>query len=217
MENAVEALKIAFGVMMFVLALSLSISCISQANYAVTAIVGMSDRETEYTYVKLPESVSMSSRIVGVETVIPTMYKAYEENFEIYFLDESGNPLPLYYATDSNGERIKNDGMFVEVNHIDLEKENFGSAEEAKIHLDILLANPTQDYSDNPKYKTYAEKYKNQHIDNRGLYEYLSDHSSEVKFIEQLGEYYQEEEENENKPEVNKVKKRVITYKKVNL
>lgn len=52
MENAVEALKIAFAVMMFVLALSLSVFTFSRANSAVTAIINMRDRETQYNYVK---------------------------------------------------------------------------------------------------------------------------------------------------------------------
>ena len=39
MENAAEALKMAFGVMMFVLALSLSISCFSQASSAIDNII----------------------------------------------------------------------------------------------------------------------------------------------------------------------------------
>ena len=38
MENAIEALKIAGAVLMFVLALTLSISSLSQANSAVSSI-----------------------------------------------------------------------------------------------------------------------------------------------------------------------------------
>ena len=88
MENAVDALKIAFGVMMFVLALTLSISSFSKANSAVTAITRMNDRETEYTYI---EPTASRARIVGVEAIVPSMYRAYYENIEIKFLDSTGN------------------------------------------------------------------------------------------------------------------------------
>lgn len=171
MENAVEALKIAFAVMMFVAALSLSISCFSQANAAVTSIISLNDRETEYTYV---EPSSTNTRTVGVETIVPTMYKAYQENFQIYFYQnkEKTQPFVIYTKTDNVGNSI-------DVNYID-GSEVFGNAQEAVNHLDNIL--------------------------NNGLYESLSG----KKFIEELGEYYQND--SENTPEVNKTKTRVITY-----
>ena len=47
MENAVEALKIAGAVLMFILALSLSISCLSSANSSALNIASMYSRERE--------------------------------------------------------------------------------------------------------------------------------------------------------------------------
>ena len=52
MENAVEALKIAGAVLMFVLALTLSISSLSQANQSVSEIVNNYDKEAQYEYIK---------------------------------------------------------------------------------------------------------------------------------------------------------------------
>ena len=176
MENAVEALKIAFAVMMFVMALSLSIFSLSQANVAVTSIIGLNDRETEYNYVE----PSGNTRIVGVETIVPTMYKAYQENFEIYFLDSSGNPLIIYYETDQAGNRRKDeDGNDIEISYIN-GSEVFANAEEAISHLNQILG--------------------------EGFYNYLAG----AKFKEELGEYYVND--NENTPDVNKTKKRVVTY-----
>ena len=82
MENAVEALKIAFAVIMFVVALSLSISSFSQSSSAIDAVINMRDRETEYTYVEPTENLS---RTVGIETVVSSIYRAFEQNIEIYF------------------------------------------------------------------------------------------------------------------------------------
>lgn len=205
MENASEALKIAFGVMMFVLALTLSITSFSQATQAVETITYMSDRETTYTYVK---PASNSNRIVGVETVIPTMYNAYKENYKVYFYesytDENNNkPLYLYKYVDPN----KPGGILQEtkVYYIDLEKEIFPSAADAVEHLNILLGKRPTDTN---------SKYYEQFIHSEGLYEFLKNY----KFEEILGEYYQEDALDAEKGttsgilDINKTKKRIITY-----
>ena len=186
MENAVEALKIAFAVMMFVVALSLSISSLSQASSAVDAIINLNDRQTEYTYVE-PTS---SNRTVGVETVITSMYKAYQESFDIYFYKSNGDPLIIYNSKDGEGNLIG-------INCIN-GSEVFANSEEAIEHLNQILGHPSH----------ATEKYQNQ-LNNEytdGLYNFLSG----KKFKEELGEYYITQ--SESTPDANKVKKRVITY-----
>jgi len=193
MENAVEALKFAGAIMVFALALTLSISSFSQANEAVTSIINLRDRETNYTYVIPTDDLT---RTVGIETVITSMYRAYRENIEIYFFESDGTtPLGLYYKTNNQGENIKENNELVKVNYIDSELESFGSPKEAIDHLDTLLrSNPV----------TYDGEYKNQIIYSQGLYKYLSDFT----FKESFGEYYQG-------TGTTKIKKRVITYTKV--
>lgn len=202
MENATEALKMAFGVMMFVLALSLAISSFSSATQAVDTIVTLKDRETQYTYVT---PASNSNRIVGIETVVPTLYKAYKENFRVQFFDRDGTkPLALYYQTDSFGNKTKDEnGRNITINYIDLESEIVATPREAIQHLDVLL---------NPR-PTITSRYYQQFMADKtqGLYDYLSG----KKFEEVLGEYYQEDALGTPSPDVldiNKTKKRVITY-----
>lgn len=191
MENAVDALKIAFAVMMFVMALGLSISSFSDARLAAASIINMSDRETEYTYIE--SSDNFLTRTVGIETIIPSVYRAYTENIEIYFFRKDGTPLYLYYKTDTNGEKVIENGNHVKVNYIDLSLENFSTAEEAINHLDILLSG-----------KDEKGKYENQLIykNNDNLYNFLKG----KVFTEELGEYYQGNDST-------KIKKRVITYR----
>ena len=193
MENVADALKIAFAVMMFVIALTLSISSFSQATRTVDVITASRDREAQYTYVTPSSNLS---RTVGIETVITSMYRAYRENIEIYFFESDGTtPLGLYYKTNNQGENIKENNELVKVNYIDSELESFGSPKEAIDHLDTLLrSNPV----------TYDGEYKNQIIYSQGLYKYLSDFT----FKESFGEYYQG-------TGTTKIKKRVITYTKV--
>lgn len=198
MENAVDALKIAFAVMMFVMALGLSISSFSNATSAVTSIVSMRDRENEYTYVNPSENLT---RTVGIETVVTSMYRAFEENIVLYFVKSDGEtPFALYYDTDTTGKIKKDDSNHnIEISCIDLSKEGFATKEQAQEHLDIILAGkpalPT-------KSKDIQQKYDKKLIYKDGLYEYLKD----KRFEEYLGEYYQGEG-------ASQIKRRVITYR----
>ncbi len=188
MENAVEALKMAFGVLMFLLALSISMSSFSQARNTIDAVITLRDRETSYVYVEHTEP----NRIVGIETVIPTMYKAYNENFKIIFKKADGSDLNIYKNYDQNG-------VLKEVNYVDLEHEKNENPIE---RLNVMLGKRPTDATN---------KYYNQFLDANGFYERFKN----SKFEERLGEYYQEDAEAgmvTEGIEINKVKKRVITY-----
>lgn len=188
MENAVEALKIAFGVMIFVLALSMSISCFSQANFAVQAIVTLRDRETEYTYVKPSSALT---RAVGIETIIPTMYRAYIDGTEIYFLDENKDVLPLYYKTNEQEGIIIN---YIGSNNND--EMDFPSNSAFIEFLDSIIGIGKDSYG------AVDNKYYNQFYYDNGIYEAFKNYT----FEEQLGEY-------EIGSGASKITKRVITYK----
>lgn len=212
MENAVEALKIAGAVLMFVLALSLSISSLSQANQSISAITNNYDKKAQYEYIKPSSNLT---RIVGADAVVTTMYKAYEENIEIYFKKADGSKLPIYYKTDSYGEMEKDeDNKPIEVDYINLAKEGFSDFKSAETHLSMILAGKnlwksqydkgSEEYKmlDNKKYgKQFGGDNGTSILYEEGFYEYLSKHT----FIENLGEYYQGNDST-------KIKKRVITY-----
>jgi len=220
MENAVEALKIAFAVMMFVLALTVSISSFSNANSAVKSLISMNDRENEYIYVEPSPNLT---RIVGVETVVSSMYRAMEQNIEIYFKKEGNDEfLPLFWKTTvdnaynftgSNKYKVKSADpniMYEQIFSIDSLNEN---VEYKKMHIDIILGGRTIIDETVDKYvglsdplnENYKEMYYNkiEHYQD-GLYDYFTKHTS-GKFREEFGEYLQSEGANESK-------KRVITY-----
>ncbi len=197
MENAVDALKIAFAAIMFGMALALSISSFSNASSAVESIVSMRDRENEYTYVEPSENLT---RTVGIETVVTSMYRAFEENIVIYFMERDGKtPFALYYDTDTTG-KVKKDDSYnnIEISCIDLSNEGFASKEQAQEHLDIILAGKSALPA---KTEDVQQKYGQKLIHENGLYE----HFKNAQFEEQLGEYYQGEG-------ASQIKKRVITY-----
>ena len=200
MENAVEALKIAVSVMIFAMALTIGISSFSNANSAIDTIINLRDRETEYTYV---EPTKESIRTVGIETVVTTMYRAIEQNLEIYCFESDGDTLSIYYAVDSNNNVINESGENIGISSINFAKsENgkFTDKEDAEKFLDVLLGGKYVPSDSNDKKDYYLERLID-NIDDEGLYNKLKDKT----FEEKLGEYYEGSGATE-------IKKRVITY-----
>ena len=118
MENAVDALKIAFTVIL---------TMFTQARETSDVVLQSSDITEYMTYTDQSQilggiTLTGEERIVGLETIIPTLYKYYKENYTVVFLDTDGSPLTLYetrtrtrqwstgytnrYYTDNNERRI---------------------------------------------------------------------------------------------------------------
>ncbi len=196
MENAADALKMAAAFLIFVVALSISINAFGEARKTSQIILDNRDREYDYTYV---EKNGTTQRIIGAETIVPSIYKAYKENYKIVFKDIYGNGMALYHKSDGSGGTIS-------VSSIDLEKDVLGSNEEKEIFIRALL---------------YGSKYSSE-IDNfkkSGIFLNKSNFYDTIKgrtFKEELGVYYQEEIQGQSdSPDVNKTKKRVITYTEI--
>ncbi len=196
MENAAEALKIAAWVLIFIVALSIGINSVNQTRQTMDTILAYNDKEYEYTYVE--ESPS-TQREVGIESILPTIYKAYSENYKIIFPEEY-----TLYTKKIDGEEKK-------INYIDLEKESLGNNTNLKkLLIEAIL------YGKEEKKDELKKSFPNIKFPKKGeaLYNKLKD---EVKLKEKLGVYYQEETENAEQSstlDANKTKKRVITYEK---
>lgn len=111
MENAVEAIQMAFAVMVFVLALSVSMFSFNNAKAASDVMLYVQDETNYYDYQEVTGKAE-ENRIVGIETIIPTLYKYYKENYTVVFRKGTYNqttgkfgndliPLPVY-NTKSN-------------------------------------------------------------------------------------------------------------------
>ena len=91
MDNAIDALKIAFAVLVFVIALTITMRVFSQAKEVSDEVFYMADKTNFYEYTsdeRIPEG-----RIVSGETIIPTLYRYYKENFNVIILDANGKEL----------------------------------------------------------------------------------------------------------------------------
>lgn len=225
MENAADALKMAAAVLVFVMALGIGISSFSQARVAADTLISYTDRDSVTQYA---EDIGTKTRFVGKETIIPTIYRAYRENYKIVFYNSDGTPIELY-------TRIR-DGARESVSSIDLEKDVIGDTRQQDNFIMALLygikANgrlnrvdgSTMDFSE-----FQAELETNNSgiiLNSQGIYDTILKNST---FEEKYGVYYQDDllpedydpdtdisdqfDESET-PDANKTKKRIISYYK---
>lgn len=196
MENAADALQMAAFVLIFVLALSISINAFGEVRQTAQMILDNRDRGGYiYTYIT---GNGNTKRIVRAETIIPSMYKAYKENYKIVFKNIDA---PLYKKLiASNSTETK------DMYSIDLEQEVLGTDQQKENFIKILLYG----YTDPIDVKIFKDAGLT--LKPSGIYNDLIKGNA---FEESLGIYYQEElQGTSNEPEANKTLKRVITYTK---
>lgn len=210
MENAADALKMAGSILMFVIALSVAITAFSQARATSDIILSYSDREssyiddnTNYYYVSSDDS---KKRVVGVETIIPSIYRAKVENYKIVFKFKDEY---YYIYQNSYGQNI---------NKIDLENITIGTHEELISFLDGLLYGVKSSEKND-----FYNKFNINSIHSTSLFNKIK----QSKFEENLGVYYQEEIKNPDSEDEseelqsetdltnNKTTRRVITYSEI--
>ena len=108
MENITHALYIAFAMLAFVLAFSVSINMIVKLNTTTDSVVYSLNR-SYYDSLELESVINDNngeknrSRLVGIETIIPTLYRYYKESFSVKILDEKGQ-LMQYFDVTTDGE-----------------------------------------------------------------------------------------------------------------
>ncbi len=204
MENAVDALKMAGAVLLFVLAISVAIVSFGQAREAADTILDYKDRETVYIDGNLYYKTTGTERTVGLETIIPTIYRAYIENYKIVFeglnepiytLKLSGNTKIAKYTIDLE-TKTTTDG--IQINNVTLAND-----EQKSEFLCGILYN---DFTKSGSAENFKKKY-NVELPTNSLISRLKG----KKITEYLGVYYQND--NEDVPDVNKTEKRIITYK----
>ena len=87
MENATDALKIAFAVFIFVIAITVTFSLISQAKSTADDMLYYSDKTNYYNYAENAEH----NREVSVTEVIATLYRYYKESLSVTIITPDDN------------------------------------------------------------------------------------------------------------------------------
>lgn len=98
MDDAVQAISMAFAVLVFVIALSISMLLIKQARTTSELLVQYSDLTAFYDNIQLEDStdVAETERVVGLDTIIPTLYRYYKENFCVKIYDDHEQLLQIF-------------------------------------------------------------------------------------------------------------------------
>lgn len=213
MENAVDAIKIAFGVFVFAMALSLAMYMFTMARETSDIVLQRSDVTALMQYIETSDMID-EDRVVGLETIIPTLYKYYKENYTVIFRESNGNPLEIY-ETKTNPDlwspgytnKYYDNNEDLRVCSFDVDEETrrrepwTGNTNYYKLNLDMFLSGGTfvapsgngMDY----EYSGFIEEYK------------------DSQFRESLGEYVYNEVSattGTSTSNVKQRKKRVIIY-----
>lgn len=97
MENAVDALKIAFAIFIFVIAIALSFSIVGQVRATSEVILALNDKANSYDYVANEDNnASNKERIVSFETILPTIYRYAKEQYAVTIINDDGTPIVRY-------------------------------------------------------------------------------------------------------------------------
>lgn len=221
MENAVDALKIAFGVFVFTMALSLSIYMFTMARETSDIVLQSSDVTKLMEYIEASDMIG-EDRIVGLETIIPTLYKYYKENYTVIFLKSDGTPLELY-ETQTNPtlwspgytNKYYDDNQDLKICSFDVDEETrrrepwTGNTNYYKQNLDMFLSGGTFIA---PSGNGMNYDYSNARINGWGNSSFIDEYK-DSQFRESLGEYtYNEVSSTTSTTNVKEKKKRVIIY-----
>lgn len=200
MENAADAIKVAGAVLLFVLALSIIIPFFSQARETADMILDIRDRETVYINGDLYYKATGTERQVGWETVLPTIMRAYLENYKIVF-DEKLLVGPIYTIKREGKDDLPKYSLDLETTN-GIDYQNVSLANE-KLKAEFLCGILYHEYKVSKQ--DFNEKF-NIEIGDKPLKDMLD----KKTIIERLGVYYQNDDA--NVPDVNKTQKRIITY-----
>lgn len=214
MENVTEALYMAFGVLIFVLALSLAISSFSIVRITATTIINNLDKEKQYSYIYGTSGNSEgdtiqdtdTSRIVGKETIVPTLYRAFIENYTVRFYNQNGNKLMLFQIKDDD-KNSSTYGQYVDTNEIDLQAGGIGTHDQAKEFISALLTKTEGTLISSGQTQGKYVNFKVLPGSN------FRDIINNGRFKESLGIYYLEDLKPNFTEDINKTEKRVITYR----
>ena len=108
MENVVQALFIAFAILVFVIAISISFTSLSQVKQTADVVLRYSDRDYYQEYANVNKNEYQNGgRTVGVDTVITTLLRAKRENYAVKIIKNGTVEVFDYnYGIDNEDSKI---------------------------------------------------------------------------------------------------------------
>ena len=106
MENAVDAIKMAFAIFVFVLAIGIAFAVFSQARAVADVVLFYTDKTNFDEYV-VPDT-TYTYRKVGIETVVPAV-RRYIGNNEGYIVEVKTHSKTYIYDPERDGSEFLSD------------------------------------------------------------------------------------------------------------
>ena len=98
MEDAVTAMIMAFSVFVFVIALSLCMYMVNQVTATSEHVLYYSDKSNYMENIRFTNGIT--KRNVDFDTIVPTLYRYFKENFCVKFVDATGSGENLIHIFD---------------------------------------------------------------------------------------------------------------------
>lgn len=98
MDNAIQAIMMAFGAIVFVIALSLAVYLVNEVTETSKYLTYFSDSTRYYDNIQFQHSEEYEKgiRYVSAETIIPTLYRYNKENFCVKIYDADDNLIQIF-------------------------------------------------------------------------------------------------------------------------
>ena len=94
MENAVDAIKMGFAMLVFVMAMSAAMYLLNAAASTSQVLLYYADETNYLDNIEVQEDIT--KRTVNVETIIPTLYRYYKENFAVQIYNKTGDLVQIF-------------------------------------------------------------------------------------------------------------------------
>ena len=114
MEDVVQALMMAFAVMVFVIAFSVAMYMFSQVTTTAETLALYTDSTLYYDNVRLDEDASITdedirtgkTRIVNAETIIPTLYRYPDEEFCVKIYNSANKLIQIFEGKEKLPDEV---------------------------------------------------------------------------------------------------------------
>ena len=117
MENGIQALFVAFAILIFIIALTVSFTSLNTAKKTADVVLKYSDREFFQDHVNADRNEYIDGgRTVKIDTVIATLLRCARENYAVRVINGSDD-IVFDYAINNKEELKNNINNFVN-NHI---------------------------------------------------------------------------------------------------
>lgn len=182
MENATDALIMAGSVLIFIIALTITISSFSTVRKGIDGLISQTETvelaEGSQGYVNYMKANGNTTRVVGAETVIASMYRTLKENYVVYIELENYDNLSLTSDKNIKIDTLENESGKILKFTLNENDDILTKSESQKKYQDLM--------------KIFYKKIENMTFDEKlGEYQNKSDVSKENKLTYRIITYSQ--------------------------